>query len=105
MLPPTKDLEAAIERANCYVDAGADMIFAEALTEADHFRQFASSVSAPILANMTEFGNSPLLSVDELRELGIQLILYPLTAFRVDERSRRIDLQPPTRERNSKRRR
>jgi methylisocitrate lyase len=75
-------LEAAIQRANCYVDAGADMIFAEALTEADHFRQFTSSVSVPILANMTEFGRSPLLSVDELRELGIRLILYPLTAFR-----------------------
>jgi len=75
-------LDAAIERAVCYVDAGADMIFAEALTEVDHFRQFASSVSAPILANMTEFGKSPLLSVDQLRELGIQLILYPLTAFR-----------------------
>ncbi len=75
-------LQSAIERANCYVDAGADMIFAEALTEADHYRQFTSSVSAPILANMTEFGKSPLLSVDQLRELGIQLILYPLTAFR-----------------------
>lgn len=75
-------LDAAIKRANCYVDAGADMIFAEALTEADHFRQFAGSVSVPILANMTEFGRSPLLSVQELRELGIQLILYPLTAFR-----------------------
>lgn len=58
------------------------MIFAEALTEADHYRQFTRSVSAPILANMTEFGKSPLLSVDELRDLGIQLILYPLTAFR-----------------------
>jgi methylisocitrate lyase len=75
-------LDAAIERANCYVDAGADMIFAEALVEADHFRQFASSVAVPILANMTEFGRSPLLSVDQLRELGIQLILYPLTSFR-----------------------
>jgi len=75
-------LEAAIERANCYVAAGADMIFAEALTEADHYRQFTSSVSAPILANMTEFGKSPLLSVEELDELGISLILYPLTAFR-----------------------
>lgn len=75
-------LDAAIERANCYVEAGADMIFAEALTESDHYRQFTSSVAAPILANMTEFGKSPLLSVDELRELGVQLILYPLTAFR-----------------------
>ncbi len=75
-------LEAAIQRANCYVDAGADMIFAEALTEADHYRRFTSSVAAPILANMTEFGKSPLLSVDELRALGVQLILYPLTAFR-----------------------
>lgn len=75
-------LDAAIERAARYVDAGADMIFAEALTEPAHFQRFAQGVNVPVLANMTEFGRSPLLTVDELRELGIRLVLYPLTAFR-----------------------
>jgi len=75
-------LEAAIERAARYVEAGADMIFAEALTEPAHFRRFAQSVSAPVLANMTEFGRSPLLTVNELNDAGIRLVLYPLTAFR-----------------------
>jgi methylisocitrate lyase len=86
-------LEAAIERANCYVAAGADMIFAEALTEADHYRRFTASVSAPVLANMTEFGKSPLLSVDQLRELGVQLALYPLTAFRAMNKAAEMTYQ------------
>lgn len=75
-------LEAAIARAASYVEAGADLIFAEALTEPADFRRFAQAVSVPVLANMTEFGRSPLLTVDELRDLGIRLVLYPLTAFR-----------------------
>ena len=75
-------LDAAVERAARYVEAGADMIFAEALTEPAHFQRFAQGVNVPVLANMTEFGRSPLLSVEELRELGIRLVLYPLTAFR-----------------------
>ena len=75
-------LEAAIERASRYVEAGADLIFAEALTEPDHFRRFAQAVSVPVLANMTEFGRTPLLDRDQLHELGIRLVLYPLTAFR-----------------------
>ena len=75
-------LGAAIQRAGCYVAAGADMIFAEALASADEFRQFAQAVAVPVLANMTEFGRSPLLSVEELRSTGIRLVLYPLTAFR-----------------------
>lgn len=75
-------LEAAIDRSNRYVDAGADMIFAEALTDADQYRRFAQSVEVPVLANMTEFGKSPLLSLDELNAAGIRLVLYPLTAFR-----------------------
>ncbi len=75
-------LDAALERAARYVEAGADMIFAEALTEPAHFQKFAQAVSVPVLANMTEFGRSPLLSVDELRDSGIRLVLYPLTAFR-----------------------
>jgi methylisocitrate lyase len=75
-------LDAAIERATRYVEAGADLIFAEALTESEHFRRFAQEVSVPVLANMTEFGRSPLLTADELGGLGIRLVLYPLTAFR-----------------------
>ena len=75
-------LDAALERAARYIEAGADMIFAEALTEPAHFQRFAQTVNVPVLANMTEFGRSPLLSVDELRDLGIRLVLYPLTAFR-----------------------
>lgn len=75
-------LAAAIERATRYVEAGADLIFAEALTSADEFRQFAAAVSVPVLANMTEFGRSPLLTRSELGDLGIRMVLYPLTAFR-----------------------
>lgn len=74
--------EAALDRANRYVAAGADLIFAEALTDTDQFRRFAQSVPVPVLVNMTEFGRSPLLTLDELRETGIRLVLYPLTAFR-----------------------
>ncbi len=75
-------LDAAIGRACRYVEAGADMIFAEALADADQFRRFAQAVPAPVLANMTEFGRSPLLDLNELRAAGVRLVLYPLTAFR-----------------------
>lgn len=75
-------LQAAIDRAGQYVEAGADLIFAEALTQPEHFQQFAQAVRVPVLANITEFGRTPLLGVQELRELGIRLVLYPLTAFR-----------------------
>lgn len=75
-------LDAAIDRAGRYVDAGADMIFAEALGSLDDYRRFTAAVSAPVLANMTEFGVSPLLTTDQLREVGVRLVLYPLSAFR-----------------------
>lgn len=75
-------LEAAIERASRYVEAGADLIFAEALTEASHFQKFTASIKVPVLANMTEFGRTPLLDVAQLAQLGVRLVLYPLTAFR-----------------------
>lgn len=75
-------LDAAIDRANAYIAAGADMIFAEALTSLEEFRRFTSSVPVPVLANITEFGKTPLFTLDELRDLGIRLVLYPLTAFR-----------------------
>lgn len=75
-------VEAAIERAAKYVEAGADAIFAEALTEPEHFRQFTQAIKVPVLANMTEFGKTPLMTVAELRDLGVRMVLYPLTAFR-----------------------
>ena len=75
-------LDAAIERAARYVEAGADMIFAEALTDVAQYRRFTQALNVPVLANMTEFGRSPLLTVDELKEAGVRLVLYPLTAFR-----------------------
>jgi methylisocitrate lyase len=75
-------LDAAIERAIAYAEAGADIIFAEACTTLDQFRQFTAAVPAPILANITEFGMTPLFSAAELGEAGVAAALYPLSAFR-----------------------
>jgi methylisocitrate lyase len=75
-------LEAALERACRYRDAGADMIFPEALTELSQYRQFAEATGIPVLANMTEFGVTPLFTVEELAGAGVALALYPLSAFR-----------------------
>ena len=75
-------LDSAIERACCYVEAGADIIFAEALTELDQYQKFANAVDVPILANITEFGKTPLYTIEELRDAGVSLVLYPLSAFR-----------------------
>lgn len=75
-------LAGAIARAQAYVAAGADMIFAEALGSLDEYRQFASAVPAPVLANLTEFGKTPLFTVGQLRDAGIAMALYPLSAFR-----------------------
>jgi methylisocitrate lyase len=74
--------QAAIDRASRYVEAGADMIFAEALTTLDEYREFTSKVKVPVLANITEFGKTPLYTVAELASAGAQLVLYPLSAFR-----------------------
>ena len=73
---------AAVDRALAYVEAGADMIFAEALATLDEYRQFTSAVRVPVLANITEFGKTPLFTVGELRDTGVGLVLYPLSAFR-----------------------
>ena len=73
---------AAIERAVKYVEAGADMIFAEALSTLDEFKQFTQAVKVPVLANITEFGKTPLFTVQELGSAGVGLVLYPLSAFR-----------------------
>jgi methylisocitrate lyase len=75
-------LEAAIERAAACVEAGADMIFPEAITELSMYRRFAAAVKVPILANITEFGATPLYTVDELRSAEVAVALYPLSAFR-----------------------
>jgi len=75
-------LDRAIERACCYRDAGADMIFAEALTELDQYRKLAGAVGVPVLANITEFGKTPLFTARELASAGVALALYPLSAFR-----------------------
>jgi methylisocitrate lyase len=74
--------KAALERAARYVEAGADMIFAEALTTLDEYRQFTSAVKVPVLANLTEFGKTPLFTVQELASVGVRMVLYPLSAFR-----------------------
>jgi methylisocitrate lyase len=73
---------AALARAAAYAQAGADMIFAEALTTLDEYRQFAASIKVPVLANITEFGQTPLFSSAELAGAGVRLVLYPLSAFR-----------------------
>jgi methylisocitrate lyase len=73
----------AVERAQSYVAAGADAIFPEALQTEQEFRDFAKEVKAPLLANMTEFGKSPLLSLGQLAELGYRMVIFPQTAFRV----------------------
>jgi methylisocitrate lyase len=75
-------LAAAIERACRYREAGADMLFPEALGELDQYRQFAEATGLPVLANLTEFGRTPLFTCEELREAGVALALYPLSAFR-----------------------
>ena len=75
-------LPAAVERALKYVEAGADMIFAEALTTLDEYRQFTQAVKVPVLANITEFGKTPLFTVKQLGSAGVRLALYPLSAFR-----------------------
>ena len=75
-------LQAAIDRAAAYVEAGADMIFPEAITELGMYRQFADAVPVPILANITEFGATPLFTTQELGGAGVSMVLYPLSAFR-----------------------
>ena len=75
-------MNAALDRAHYYVELGADMIFPEALTTLAEYHKFTSAISVPILANITEFGKTPLFTKEELKEVGVGLILYPLSAFR-----------------------
>ena len=75
-------LDSALGRAASYVEAGADAIFAEAVTEIEDYKKFSENLKVPILANITEFGKTPLFSKEELEEAGVDMILYPLSAFR-----------------------
>ncbi len=75
-------LSAAIDRACAYREAGAEMIFAEALTDLSHYKQFCKTVNVPVLANITEFGKTPLFTVKELSSASVSMVLYPLSAFR-----------------------
>jgi len=74
--------QAALDRAAKYVEAGADMIFAEALTKLDEYKQYTKAVKVPVLANITEFGKTPMFTTQELGDAGLRLALYPLSAFR-----------------------
>jgi methylisocitrate lyase len=78
-----ENFKGALKRAQLYLEAGADAIFPEALQSAEEFRDFAREVKAPLLANMTEFGKSPLLTYDELAGYGYRMVIYPMSAFRV----------------------
>ena len=75
-------LEQSLKRAVAYVKAGADMIFAEAVEDLSQYQKFVEAVSAPVLANITEFGKTPMFSTDQLKTVGVQMALYPLSAFR-----------------------
>lgn len=79
----SEGLDAAIDRAKAYIDAGADMIFPEALADLGEFEKFRKAVGAPLLANMTEFGKSKLFTVKELEGVGFNMVIYPVTTFRL----------------------
>ena len=76
-------LDAAIDRAKAYIDAGADLIFPEAMRDLGEFEKFAKAVDAPILANMTEFGKSELFTTQQLESAGVKLVIYPVTTLRL----------------------
>jgi len=83
----SEGIERAVERAVKYVKAGADMIFPEAITDLAMYRRFVDAVKVPVLANITEFGKTPLFTIDELRSAGVAIALYPLSAFRAMNRA------------------
>lgn len=80
-------LDAAVARAQAYVAAGADAIFCEALTSADMFRAFAARVKVPLLANMTEFGRTPFFTAEEFQDMGLRMVIWPVSAFRAAARA------------------
>ena len=75
-------LEQALDRARAYVDAGADMLFPEALTQLDQYRAFTDVITVPVLANITEFGKTEMFTTEQLAGAGVKMVLYPLSAFR-----------------------
>jgi methylisocitrate lyase len=79
----SEGMDAAVDRANLYVEAGADAIFPEALYNADAFREFARRVKVPLLANMTEFGKTPFFTASEFEEMGYKMVIWPVSALRV----------------------
>lgn len=95
-------MDAALERVRRYVEAGADMVFPEALRTLEDYRAFCQAADAPVLANLTEFGRTPLFSVEELRGCGVGLALYPLSAFRAMSRAA-VDVYRAIREEGTQR--
>lgn len=85
--PSVEGINSAIERAKEYLEAGADVIFPEALESRSDFKRFSKQISAPLLANMTEFGKSPYLSVSEFESMGYKIVIFPVTAFRAAMKS------------------
>jgi len=75
-------MQSAIDKATAFAEAGADMIFPEALNTIEQYREFSDALDVPILANITEFGQTPLFTKEELSDAGVDMILYPLSAFR-----------------------
>lgn len=84
---------SALDRAMLCVEAGADMLFPEAITELDQFKKFVDSTKVPVLANITEFGNTPLFTLEELRSVGVSIALYPLSVFRAINQTAEIVYQ------------
>jgi len=78
----SEGFDKALERMKKYADAGADMLFPEAITDLGMYKKVSAAVKAPVLANITEFGQTPLFTVEELRSAGVSIVLYPLSAFR-----------------------
>ena len=78
----SEGMASSIDRSMAYIEAGADGIFAEAMTNIDHYKEFKDKISVPILANMTEFGRTPLSDLEQLASVGVDMVLYPLSAFR-----------------------
>ena len=75
-------IDAALERAHAYIEAGADALFPEAITDLATYKKFTDSIKVPVLANITEFGMTPIFTTDELAKVGVAIVLYPLSAFR-----------------------
>ena len=86
-------MDEAIRRGRMYLDAGADIIFPEALETPGEFRTFAKSVNGPLLANMTEFGKTPYLSLDDFYVLGYKLVIFPVTALRIAAKATEMALK------------